>query len=154
MELISIATEPWEDCRDEVMAYWPAHWEEVALDRDTVPLDPNVADYDAKALAGSLHVVTVRRAGELVGYHITLVMPHLHYRSTLCGFVDVYWLRPDCRQGWTGVNLFREVERSLRARGVVKVYSGTKKHLDAGAIFEHLGWTEAERLYSKTLVRD
>lgn len=151
MELMTVLVEPWADCRDEIMVYWPQHWAEVALDRDRVPLDPDVAAYDEHADLGRLHVVTVRQRGELVGYHISLVTPHLHYKSSLCAFVDIYWLRPDCRQGLTGLNLFKEVERSLAARGVKKVYSGTKRHLDAGILFERLGWTETERLFSKVL---
>jgi L-amino acid N-acyltransferase YncA len=149
MGLISIQVEPWQRCREQVMVWWPQHWAEVALDKASVPLDPDVAAYDEHARAGRLHVVTVREDGAVVGYHLTIVTPHLHYKSTLCGFVDIYWLRPECRRGMIGVNLFREVERSLKTRGVRKVYSGTKRHLDAGLLFEHLGWTEAERLFSK-----
>lgn len=149
--MITCQQEPWDECRNAVMAYWPDHWREVALDRDAVPLDPDVDAYDSHADTGVLHVVTVRKDGEVVGYHLSIVSPHLHYKSTLCAFVDIYWLRPDCRQGLTGLNLFKEVERTLKARGVVKVYSGTKRHLDAGVLFERLGWTEAERLFTKTL---
>lgn len=151
---ITIQAEPWERAKAEIMAYWWQHWNEIALDKETVKLDPDVRLYDDHAAAGRLHVVTVRKSGELVGYHLTLISPHLHYKSTLCGFVDIYWLRPDCRAGLTGLNLFREVENSLTKRGVRKVYSGTKKHLDAGILFERLGWTEAERLYTKTLLKD
>lgn len=149
--MISCMTEDWSMCRDEIMAYWPQHWEELALDKAAVPLDPDVEAYENHAANGALHCVVVRQDGAVVGYHLTIVSTHLHYKSTLCGFTDIYWLRPDCRQGWTGVNMFKEVMRSLKARGVKKIYSGTKKHMDAGAIFERLGWTEAERLFSVAL---
>ena len=40
----------------------------------------------------------------------------------------------------TGYRLLQEAERNLKARGVKKVFSGTKLHLDMGRLFDRLGW--------------
>lgn len=147
--MITCQTEAWADARAEIVGYWPAHYEEIARDKEKIPLAPDFRAYDTFGASGELHVVTVRKDGALVGYHLSLVRPHLHYTTTLCAFVDIYWLRPDCRKGMAGVKLFKEAERSLKARGVKKVFTGTKLALDAGRIFERLGWHETERLFTK-----
>jgi GNAT superfamily N-acetyltransferase len=132
-------------------ALWPAHWQEVAIDHETIKLAPDYKQYEAFADSGALHIVTAREAGKIVGYHISIVRPHLHYKNDLHGFTDVYYISPAFRQGWVGVKLFKYVEKTLKARGVKKIFSGTKLHLDMGPIFERMGWRETERLFSKVL---
>jgi hypothetical protein len=146
--------EAWSDCWPEMAPLWPAHWREVATDQATIPLDVDHASYAAFEAAGALHVVTVRdpqRGGQLVGYHLTIVRPHLHYRTTLMGFTDVFWLHPDYRRGPAGLRLFRCVEETLRAKGVQKLFTGTKRSLDLSRLFERLGWTSTEVLFTKYL---
>jgi L-amino acid N-acyltransferase YncA len=147
--MITYQVERWPDCVAELRELWLAHWAEVAMNKDTIKLDPWEAAYVELDRLEQLVIVTVRRAGELVGYHISIVRMHLHYQATLHAFTDVYYLKPEERQGMAGVRLFSEVERALRARGVQKMFTGTKLSLDMGRIFERLGWTETERLYTK-----
>jgi N-acetylglutamate synthase-like GNAT family acetyltransferase len=89
--------------------------------------------------------------GALIGYHVAVISGHLHYRSTLHAVTDVYWIAPECRHGVTAVRLFQAVERELTKRGVRKLFTATKLHLDQGALFEHLGFRPIERMYSKLL---
>ena len=147
--LFTIQQEPYDTCRAEIDACLHDHWRELALDQGQVPLDKDEAAYARLAAEGQLHVVTARRDGVLVGYHASVVRPHLHYAGTLHAFVDVYWLRPDCRRGLLGLRLLREAERSLKARGVKKLMSGTKMHLDLSRLYHRLGWRETERLFTK-----
>jgi GNAT superfamily N-acetyltransferase len=143
--------EQWRDIVNEMKVLWPAHWEEIAINRDSIKLAPDYKSYETFADNGSLHIVTARAAGQIVGYHISIVRPHLHYVNDLHGFTDVYYIMPEHRQGWVGVKLFKTVERTLKARGVKKIFTGTKLHLDMGRLFERLGFHETERLYTKVL---
>lgn len=143
--------EPWSQCFTEMSALWDEHWEEVAIDRDVIKLDPDLAQYAELERSGSLHVVVAREAGQIVGYHISIVRPHLHYRTSLSAFTDVYFLRKSHRQGMTGVRLIKEAEATLAARGVQKMFTGTKLHLDMGPIFERLGWTPTETCFTKVI---
>ncbi len=137
--------------RPEMEHLWPKHWKEVAVNQDTVPLDVDFAAYDALDKAGMLHITVARENGRVVGYHILFVKPHLHYRSTLFAFSDVYYLDPAHRKGFAGVQLFRESERALRDRGVKVVVGNTKLSLDMSAIFKRLRWRETERVFVKYL---
>lgn len=151
--MISYQLEPYDVCKDEIDALLPLHWEEVALDHDTVPLDKDHAAYQEAADAGVLHIVTMRTDGKLTGYIAGFVRGHLHYKSTLHALTDVFFIHPDHRKGWNGVKLFREYERTLKARGVVKLFLATKLHgdLNISTLLERLGYRLTEKLYSKLL---
>jgi L-amino acid N-acyltransferase YncA len=132
-----------------MQALWPDHWAEVAMHKDKIPLDPNHVEYERLNRAGQLHVTAARFQGGLVGYVVAIVRTHLHYAHSLSAFYDLYYLAPAYRQGMSGVNLFTAAEKALRARGVQRMFTGTKKSKDMSKIFHRLGWEEAETLFVK-----
>lgn len=105
-----------------------AHWREVALDQDAVPLSVNWAQYEEMEQRGILFAVTMHVDGKLVGYNIFFVMPHIHYSTTLHALNDIVYVRPEHR-GIDGVRLILEAERQLKARGAVKVLYHSKSDL-------------------------
>lgn len=145
---ISYKVEEYDDVRHEIDGYLRAHWDEIALNQAEIPLDKDEAAYAALNEKGSIHILTVRKDGELVGYIAGIVSPHLHYKSSLHCFTDVFWIRPDCRKGRIGIELFKKYRSTLKARGVKKVFIASKCHLDMSLIFERLGWTRTEVVYS------
>lgn len=147
--MITYQVEDWADCWQEMSALWQAHYEEVALNRDKITLNPDMETYAALNAAGQLHVVVVRKDARIIGYHIAIVRPHLHYRQSLSAYSDVYYIDPAHRKGRVGVKLFTETERLLKQRGVERFYTGTKMSKDMSRIFEHLGFKEVERQHCK-----
>ena len=149
--------ETWSALLPEMMPLWRDHYGEVALDKDIVPLSPDLVRYAGLEAEGKLHVVSVRLDSELIGYLVAVVTTHLHYSTTLFATFDLFYLKPEHRIGWRGVSLFRAAERSLSRRGVVIIQGNTKVHispvtgrtLNIGPILEFLGWTEFERTYRK-----
>jgi hypothetical protein len=143
--------EPWATFKVEAKGLFERHWREVALNHAEVPLDVDYPRYDEMAARGAVHVVTARRGGLLIGYHVAFIAGHMHYRSTLHAVTDVYWIAPECRHGVTAIRLFQAVERELAKRGVRKVFTATKLHMDQGPLFERLGYKPVERMYAKLL---
>lgn len=122
----------------------------MAADKDQIKLDVDWQKYEALDAAGMLHCVTARD-WDVIGYHWLMVVPHMHYASTLMAFSDVFWIKPEYRKGWCGVKLFRFTEDSLKAKGVRKVFLPTKPHLDLQAIYRRLGYRKHETVYSKMI---
>lgn len=156
--MITYAVEPWSQVWPELSALWDEHWREVAINQDVIRLDPDIEAYNATERAGMLHVVVAREAGRVVGYHISFVRPHFHYRHSLSAITDVYFIRATHRGPRTAIRFFEAVEATLRARGVQKVFTGTKLHiapnghaLNQGRLLEHLDYVETERLYTKVI---
>lgn len=149
--MITFAVEEWFKVKGEMAVLWPEHWKEIAINRDQIKLNPDMESYDTFARNGALHMMIARERGAIVGYHVSIVRPHLHYLDSLSAFTDVYYIAPAQRKGMTGVRMFKEVEKSLKARGVQKMFTGTKLHMDMSAIFERLGYRETERLFTKVI---
>lgn len=147
--MITYAVEPWSKAWPEMEPLWNAHWEEVATNKDKIKLAVDFDMYRDFETTGRLHLVVARENGKVVGYHLSVVRTHPHYKTSLTAYTDVYFLSKECRKGFAGVRLFREVERTLKARGVEKMFTGTKKSLDMTRVFEYLGWTETERTFTK-----
>lgn len=146
---ITYQREAWTAVLPELEACWKAHWQEVAQDQGRMPLDVAHDAYARLEAEGGLLVCTMRVDGELAGYFISFLRPHLHYQSTLCAYVDVYYVKPEYRRGFLPVRLFRAAEQYLQAAGVQKIFAGTKVYLDKSPLFHRLGWVETERVWTK-----
>lgn len=150
--MFTYAVEDWERLREDpaLRGLWGTHYGEVGKNKERFRLEPDEAKAGRLAALGQMHWVCVRRDGELVGYHLSLVDTLFHYRSILAAVGDMYYLRPDCRVGRVALRLFQEVERSLRQRGVQMLFDFTKLGaLDHGPLLEHLGYAPLERKYMK-----
>lgn len=150
--MITYQLERFDDFYPEAKALLARHWEEIALNRDTVPLDVDIAGYRTLEACGELHLMTVRADGAMIGYHSSIVKPHLHYNSTLTAFVDVYYLVPEQRdKPRVALRLFREAEKSLKARGAKLIIQTTKLHSDKSKFLRFMGYEPTEVVVKKIL---
>ena len=149
--MLTFGVENWAEAKAEIMLLWPLHWEEIANDKERIELAPDVEAYDRLGENGELHIIVARSAGKLVGYHFWFVKPHIHYKTTLMAFTDIFFLLPEFRRGRNGLNLFKFGEKSLKARGVKKLFIGSKLKLDLSTLFAYLGYAKTEVFYSKYL---
>lgn len=136
------------------------HWEEVALNKDAVPLAVDWTQYRALERAGVLKILAMRQGGELVGYDIFFVQPTLHYATSTWALNDILYLAPEHRKGLAGARLIREAEQRLRELGVQKVLYHSKLHLNlgrhsegdtVGRLLRRLGYAHVENVWAKML---
>lgn len=147
--MITFQQEPWSALRYTIWPLWQMHYDEIAEDKERIPLDPDWQKYTRLADLGNLSITTARKDGELVGYVFVFIDTHLHYRTTLVAQFDLYFLLPECRGGRMAFRMFQAVERHLAEAGVVKVFGNTKLAHDHSRLFKAMGWREAERLFVK-----
>jgi len=148
---MTVQSERWPEVSGAIKPLLQKHWEEIALDREAIPLDPDYERYALLDAAGILHFTTVREDGRLVGYYASTVAPHPHYKSTLFAFLDVYFILPEFRGARTALLLFTAMEKAMRKLGVRKLVSMTKLDHDVSPLFEKLGWRAVETAYTKLL---
>ena len=149
--MITCQVEPFVPFLEEVKPILPIHWEELALNKDKVPLDPQYDIYLARDARGEVLSVTAREDGKLMGYFVGFIAPGLHYKTCLTCTMDIFYVHPDHRGGGTGWHLFKTAEAELKRRGVQRLFVGSKLHKDASWLFERLGYEEVERYYSAWL---
>lgn len=135
----------------EMKPLFPVHWEDLALNKDAVPLDPQYEIYLARDARGEVVLTTLRNDGDLIGYFVGFIAPGLHYKTCLTGTMDIFYIHPDHRGGIGALRLFRCVLKEMKRRGVQRVFFGSKLHKDVGRLFEALGMRPVETYYSMML---
>lgn len=151
--MITFHLENWFCYRQDpsVETLWAEHYAELAGDKQRMPLGIDEGFYEFLASRGMLSVVCARKAGVLVGYCLVLCKPHPRYRSVLCGFEDCYFLTAAERGEGAGKGLIEAALAALIARGCKRAYFMTKLSHDHGKLFEALGFTACDRVYTKWL---
>jgi GNAT superfamily N-acetyltransferase len=147
--MVTYQAEKLSDILEQLKSLLPVHWEEIARNKNKVPLDPDYQQYLAIERVGCLHIVTARDDGTLIGYIINFVSPHLHYKAHKFANNDILYLAPKYRGRGVGIKLIKFNETSLFAMGVSVVHIHMKLAHDFGCLLERLGYTEIERMYEK-----
>ncbi len=138
---------------DEMRPLLQQHWEEVAGHRDKIKLDPDFDRYKELASMNALCCTTIRSGGELVGYFICFVCPHIHYKDHPMAYNDAIFILPEHRKGLAPVlNMIQCAEKELRERGVTKIVINTKVSNDFGPVLRRIGFSMFERVYEKLLI--
>ena len=128
----------------------PEHYDELCVTKE-FPLDPDWDSYQKLGQAGMLRTITCRLEGELIGYIIFFMQPHVHYKGCLTAYEDVYFVKKEYRKGRVGIRLFQYAESVLKSRGVNRVIIHTKIHLDNSRLLEYLKYKFTDKLYTKLL---
>lgn len=149
--MITYQTEKLFGLLDEIKPLLVAHYKEIARNQDKVKLNPDYDKYRALDKAGMVHSVTARDEGKLIGYYISIVAPHLHYRDCIMAMNDVLFISPEYRKGFIAFKLLKYGEKTLKDRGVGVIHMNMKLANDFGILMERLGWIEIERIYEKVL---
>ena len=127
------------------------HWEEVALNKDKIKLNPDWDAYANLEDAGILKIFTARDDRKLVGYFVVFVKSHIHYKDHLFCYNDVIFVDEEYRKGFTSPRLIKFAEKCLKADGVEVMIVNTKMHKPFDSLLVWLGYKHIENLYSKVL---
>lgn len=149
--MIDIRVEKFADVIDVIKPLLEMHWQEIANNRDVIPLAPDYERYQAVEAAGLMTIITARAAGELVGYSIFFLMPHPHYRTTLFAMNDILFVSPAYRGGSTGLRLIRASERLMKEKGAKKISWHIKPTHDFSPMLERQGYVQDEIILSKII---
>jgi hypothetical protein len=155
--VISACVERLYECLEELKPLFEPHWQELALNKDRVPLDPQYETYLTREALGEVLCVTVREHGRVIAYFVGFVAPGLHYRTCLTLTQDILWVHPNFRasdslsqleEDMVAEELFREIKREAIRRGVQRVFMGAKAHSGFAQFFETQGLEETDRYFS------
>lgn len=151
---LTFQQERFVDLMPELPEIFYRHWQDIALDKDKIPLDPAWDEYLRLEQIGTLHIVTAREGGKLAGYIFSFVHPHIHYKKSLTAWTDLMYLRREYTRGF-GVfrycRLILQSEKMLRDMGVQKRYLMTKVYHDMTPLFQRLGYKFIEKVSAKLL---
>lgn len=151
MSNIEFSVESFDDVYSEMFPLLEQHYVEIAHNKEKIVLDPDVDKYRALCAAGVLHIVTARIDGEIAGYFVSFIAPHIHYKQTVIAQNDVLYVSPKHRGTLLAAKMFKYAESRLKALGV----DGIVLHMKVAAPFEkfaeRLGYNKFEYNYIKYL---
>ena len=127
------------------------HWEEIAVNKDHIKLNPDWEAYADLEASGNLKIFTARDDGALIGYFVVFVRKHIHYKDHLFAHNDILFLSEPYRKGYTGIKLIKFAEECLKADGVSVLTINTKTHRPFDGVLQRLGFNHVENIYSKFL---
>lgn len=149
--MITYQQESLTTIKEDVRPLLEKHWEEIALNKDTIKLNPDWDAYANLEDAGVLKIFTARFDGVLIGYFIVFVKAHIHYKDHLFAYNDVLFLAKQYRKGYTGAKLIKFAEKCLKEDGVSVCVVNTKRHKPFDVLLKWLGYKHIENIYSKVL---
>lgn len=134
----------------DAQVLFPQHYDELALNKGQIKLSLDVSRYEMLEKENALHIATVRDDGNMVGYFVSFLIPHMHYKDAgTMGMCDMYWLAPSHRIGGVGARFLCFVEKCMKELKVSKLYWSHKVHQDHSDLFKALGFTPSDIMYTK-----
>lgn len=147
--MLTAQVEDFKPFLDEVKPLLPTHWQELALNKDKVPLDPDYGFYLEQDRQGKALVITLRELGKLVGYFVGFIGKSPHYSQTLSYKMDIFYVLPEHRGHKGGFLMLNALETELKRRGVQLMFLGSKCHKSSEWLFENFGCERIEVYFSK-----
>ena len=138
-----------DTCQKDCQELIRLHWEEIAVNKDKIKLNPDWDAYHALEQNQRLKIFTARSEEELVGYFVVITGSNLHYKDHVFAVNDILYLKKEYRKGRTGIKLIKFAEKYLRDDGVSVLNINTKVHKPFDVLMEHMGFGLVERVYSK-----
>lgn len=140
-----------DDCIDDIQHLIQLHWEEIALNKEKIKLNPDFEAYKELEGRGQLKIFTVRDGEWLVGYFVVILGRNIHYKDHIFAENDIIYIHPDHRKGFAGYRLIKFAETCLKEDGVSVLKINTKVHKPFDPLLERMKYGFIERVYSKYL---
>lgn len=150
--MLTLQKEKVLDVAEEIEHLLQLHYQEVALHKDEIPLDPDWPRYVAMEERGNCHVYTARLDGRLIGYSVFFTHQHIHYSGTMVANNDILFVHPEYRKGSSaGIKLIKFSEEQLKAMGVIKLTWHIKFKNDWSAVLYRRGYEDEDKIVGKIL---
>jgi len=151
MKSLTVAVESVAQMWDDMQALLVEHWNEIAHNKEDIPLAPDRSRYESMEANGRLLAIACREDGKIIGYSVFCVLYHMHYMTSLVGVNDVLFVSKEFRKTRAGLMLKRESEKRLKELGAVQIVWRIKPENDWSKILTHDGYEVLETAFSKLL---
>lgn len=146
--MVTYQLDSYSSIKDEIRPLLNDHWEEIAINKEHIKLNPDWKEYARLDSIGALRCFTARKDGELIGYFVVIIRKSLHYSDHLFAYNDIIFLTKDGRRGTTGYKLIKYVTQEISKEGVSLMIVNTKTHQPFDPLLKRLGYNHSENLFT------
>ena len=138
--------------KNEIQELLVMHYDEIALDKDVIKLNPDWKIYQEAEDKGALKGFTARENGKLVGYFVLIVSRNMHYKDHLFAYNDIIFIHPEHRKGFAAMKLIKFAEKCLKEDGVSIMTINSKCHKPFDGLLDRMMYKHIENVYRKRLI--
>ena len=146
--MISIQREEYKDVIDYLNSLSTTMTRETDLGHSYTPDVDHDQFLDLEDL-GLLYVITARKDGEIVGFHISTIQNDIFYKTKKTAFVLFYYLDKKYRGNGNGLKLFEFADNEFKNIGVQRALMSRKVHINNEKLFTKLSYNLIESNYEK-----
>lgn len=115
---------------DEAKDILYRHWEELAVNKDKIPLSPDKEKYHQLQEVGVIkNIVVYNEKDEVVGYSVLLIQPALHYSCDVFAHVDIIYVDKQYRESSLGARLLLATENIAKENGASVILHHAKPNV-------------------------
>ena len=138
--------------RDHAADLLEAHWGEVAQYKHLMVLKPDWHRYYEAEEKGMLLAISVGVPGNpMVGYSVSFIGSHMHYRDLVVATNDVLFLHEGWRTSGVGPRLIVATEAEAAERGAKLMLWHAKPDTALDSIMPRMGYSVIDIVHSKEL---
>ena len=151
---VKLNIESLEQVKEDILPLLKDHWEEVAVNKELIKMNPCWDTYKKLQDEGMLGIFTAREEGNLIGYFVVIASKNPHYKDHVFGVNDVIYLKPEYRGTYVGSDLITFAEKYMTRFGASVFTINTKTHIPFDSVLKRLGFEHIENVYSKMLGKE
>lgn len=127
------------------------HWEEIALSKHLMVLNPSRERYLMMEAAGQILILAAWENDVMVGYSATFIERAMHYDDLLMAVNDVIFVRRDLRKTKAGLDLIAATESAAKERGARMMLWHAKQNTALAELMPRLGYGVQDVIFSKEI---
>lgn len=111
----------------------------------------NLEVYFTLDMMGTLDTFVALDDGKLVGYLVTITLPHNHHADKLVCNEDAFFVSKDYRKGRVGINLMKMSEKSAKERGASFISMTCAENNDLSKFYKRFGYKPFGMVFYKEI---
>ena len=136
---------------DSATELFKEHYEEIALNKQVMVLEPLGDKYLEAESQGSLLILAIYKSDELIGYSVNMMSFHLHYASLKVCYNDLLFVKASHRKGRAGFMLIKKTEEYAKQLQCKLMLWHAKPNTALEKLMPKLGYGYQDIIFSKEI---
>ena len=136
---------------DSATELFKEHYEEVALNKQVMVLEPFVEKYLALEAQNEIFVLALHSDDEVIGYSVNFLFNHVHYAKLKVCSNDLLFVKKEHRNGRAGYMLIKETEKFAKQHNAQLMFWHAKPNTALEKLMPRLGYGYQDIIFSKEI---
>ena len=136
---------------DSATELFKEHYEEVALNKQVMVLEPFVEKYLALEAQNEIFVLALHSDDEVIGYSVNFLFNHVHYAKLKVCSNDLLFVKKEHRNGRAGYMLIKKTEEFAKQHNAQLMFWHAKPNTALEKLMPRLGYGYQDIIFSKEI---